>query len=38
MSGTVDTRVTIGAVTLPTPVIAASGTFGYGLEDRKSVV
>ena len=32
MSGTVDTRVTIGAVTLPTPVIAASGTFGYGLE------
>jgi dihydroorotate dehydrogenase (NAD+) catalytic subunit len=28
----VDTRVAIGAVTLPNPVIAASGTFGYGLE------
>ena len=28
----VDTRVTIGAVGLPTPVIAASGTFGYGTE------
>ena len=28
----VDTQVAIGAVTLPTPVIAASGTFGYGLE------
>jgi dihydroorotate dehydrogenase (NAD+) catalytic subunit len=28
----VDTRVSIGAVSLPTPVIAASGTFGYGLE------
>lgn len=28
----VDTRVTIGTVTLPSPVIAASGTFGYGLE------
>jgi len=30
--GGVDTRVTVGAVTLPNPVIAASGTFGYGLE------
>jgi dihydroorotate dehydrogenase (NAD+) catalytic subunit len=28
----VDSRVAIGAVTLPNPVIAASGTFGYGLE------
>jgi len=28
----VDTRVTVGTVTLPNPVIAASGTFGYGLE------
>jgi dihydroorotate dehydrogenase (NAD+) catalytic subunit len=28
----VDLRTTIGAVTLPTPVIAASGTFGYGTE------
>lgn len=28
----VDTRVAIGAVTLPNGVIAASGTFGYGLE------
>ena len=28
----VDTRVTVGAVTLPNPVVAASGTFGYGLE------
>jgi dihydroorotate dehydrogenase (NAD+) catalytic subunit len=28
----VDTRVAIGAVHLPSPVIAASGTFGYGLE------
>jgi dihydroorotate dehydrogenase (NAD+) catalytic subunit len=33
MSSTgVDTRVTVGTVTLPNPVIAASGTFGYGLE------
>ena len=32
MSEPVDMRVAIGAVTLPTPVIAASGTFGYGLE------
>jgi dihydroorotate dehydrogenase (NAD+) catalytic subunit len=30
--GVVDTSVTVGAVRLPTPVIAASGTFGYGLE------
>src|SRR5262249_24432906 len=28
----VDTRVAIGGVSLPNPVIAASGTFGYGLE------
>lgn len=28
----VDTRVTVGAVTLPNAVVAASGTFGYGLE------
>jgi len=28
----VDTRVSVGAVSLPNPVIAASGTFGYGLE------
>lgn len=32
MTAAVDTRVSIGAVSLPTPVIAASGTFGYGLE------
>lgn len=31
MSG-VDTAVTVGSVTLPNPVIAASGTFGYGTE------
>jgi len=31
-SAGVDTRVTVGAVTLPNPVVAASGTFGYGLE------
>ena len=30
--GGVDTRVTVGAVSLPNPVIAASGTFGYGIE------
>jgi len=30
--GGVDTRVTGGAVSLPNPVIAASGTFGYGIE------
>jgi dihydroorotate dehydrogenase (NAD+) catalytic subunit len=30
--GGVDTKVTVGSVTLPNPVIAASGTFGYGLE------
>jgi dihydroorotate dehydrogenase (NAD+) catalytic subunit len=28
----VDSRVAIGRVSLPNPVIAASGTFGYGLE------
>jgi dihydroorotate dehydrogenase (NAD+) catalytic subunit len=28
----VDTGVTVGAVRLPNPVIAASGTFGYGTE------
>jgi dihydroorotate dehydrogenase (NAD+) catalytic subunit len=28
----VDTSVTVGAVRLPNPVIAASGTFGYGTE------
>ncbi len=28
----VDTTATIGTVRLPTPVIAASGTFGYGAE------
>jgi dihydroorotate dehydrogenase (NAD+) catalytic subunit len=28
----VDTRVAIGTVELPNPVIAASGTFGYGTE------
>ena len=28
----VDTNVTVGTVRLPTPVIAASGTFGYGTE------
>ncbi len=28
----VDTSVAVGAVRLPTPVIAASGTFGYGTE------
>jgi dihydroorotate dehydrogenase (NAD+) catalytic subunit len=32
VTGAVDTRVSVGAVTLPNPVIAASGTFGYGLE------
>jgi dihydroorotate dehydrogenase (NAD+) catalytic subunit len=32
MSHAVETGVVIGAVTLPTPVIAASGTFGYGIE------
>jgi dihydroorotate dehydrogenase (NAD+) catalytic subunit len=29
---TVDTTVRVGSVVLPTPVIAASGTFGYGTE------
>lgn len=28
----VDLRTSVGAVALPTPVIAASGTFGYGTE------
>jgi dihydroorotate dehydrogenase (NAD+) catalytic subunit len=32
MSGGVDLRVDVGTVTLPTPVVAASGTFGYGTE------
>jgi len=32
VTGAVDTRVSVGAVSLPNPVIAASGTFGYGLE------
>jgi dihydroorotate dehydrogenase (NAD+) catalytic subunit len=32
MSDGVDLRVDVGAVTLPTPVVAASGTFGYGTE------
>ncbi len=31
-AGRVDTSVAVGAVVLPTPVIAASGTFGYGTE------
>jgi dihydroorotate dehydrogenase (NAD+) catalytic subunit len=31
-AGAVDTRVTVGTVRLPNPVIAASGTFGYGTE------
>jgi dihydroorotate dehydrogenase (NAD+) catalytic subunit len=30
--GAVDLAVEVGAVRLPTPVIAASGTFGYGTE------
>src|SRR5262249_28788964 len=32
VTGAVDTRVSVGAVSLPNPVIAASATFGYGLE------
>ena len=32
MTGGVDLAVAVGAVALPTPVIAASGTFGYGTE------
>jgi dihydroorotate dehydrogenase (NAD+) catalytic subunit len=32
MSGGVDLRVDVGAVSLPTPIVAASGTFGYGTE------
>lgn len=32
MSVAVDCRVRLGAVELPNPVIAASGTFGYGTE------
>jgi len=31
-AGAVDTSVAVGAVELPNPVIAASGTFGYGTE------
>jgi len=31
-AGVVDTAVEVGTVRLPTPVIAASGTFGYGTE------
>ena len=31
-AASVDTRVTIGSVALPNPVLAASGTFGYGTE------
>ncbi len=32
MTAAVDTQVVVGAVRLPNAVIAASGTFGYGLE------
>lgn len=32
MSGTPDLRVRVGGVELPTPVLVASGTFGYGSE------
>ena len=32
MTRGVDLAVTVGAVQLPTPIIAASGTFGYGTE------
>ena len=32
MSDGVDLAVTVGVVRLPTPIIAASGTFGYGTE------
>jgi len=32
MTDAVDLGVTVGTVALPTPVIAASGTFGYGTE------
>jgi dihydroorotate dehydrogenase (NAD+) catalytic subunit len=32
MTGDVDLAVDVGTVRLPTPVIAASGTFGYGTE------
>jgi len=32
VTSTVDSRVRLGAVELPNPVIAASGTFGYGTE------
>jgi dihydroorotate dehydrogenase (NAD+) catalytic subunit len=32
MRGAVDLAVDVGTVALPTPVIAASGTFGYGTE------
>ena len=30
--GRVDTSVTLGPVTLPNPIVAASGTFGHGDE------
>src|SRR5207245_8343026 len=33
----VDTSVAVGAVRLPNPVIAASGTFGYGTEFARLV-
>jgi len=32
-----DLRVTIGSCTLPNPVMAAAGTFGYGLEFARAV-
>ena len=32
MTGGVDLAIAVGRVQLPTPVIAASGTFGYGTE------
>ena len=32
MRGAVDLAVNVGTVALPTPIIAASGTFGYGTE------
>jgi dihydroorotate dehydrogenase (NAD+) catalytic subunit len=32
MNGAVDLAVDVGAVRLPTPIVAASGTFGYGTE------
>ncbi len=30
--GAIDLRVSVGAVSLKNPIIAASGTFGYGVE------